>query len=315
MHAQSLPVALTPTRFEFAGYPGDMLSGTIEFWNGTEVFLPVRVAASDFEPQGEEGHIVTREYSPASPSEEIPWAAGSGGFNGRSLREWIDFEYPALSVAPQQKFQFKFSLQIPPNAEPGSYWGALMVENMPGGTEGSAIQVKIGAILLLRVYGEVKEQLVVDSFEVPAWVQAPPVEFAVRLRNTGTVHVKPKGTIEIRNMRGEPVAVAPLPEVNILPGYVRRVEVRLGGDGYWLGRYTAALSLTTDGSTGGMVGAETSFWVIPWRDVGLPVLIILGIFVFIVWKRRNFAAAFRVLARGEKMENTKLEVPDPKNEV
>src|SRR6266478_7139185 len=56
--AGPIPVAITPTRMEFAASRGERLTGTVEFWNGTDDQLPVHLETADVAVQGEEGHAV-----------------------------------------------------------------------------------------------------------------------------------------------------------------------------------------------------------------------------------------------------------------
>jgi hypothetical protein len=280
--AQSLPVALTPTRFEFAGSSGDTLTGTLEFWNGTDAFLPVSLESADFEPQGEAGHVsVGARQSPED-----------------SLKDWVKPALSSLAVAPKQSIHLAFSIMIPPHADPGTHWGVILVKSQPAGSGGgSAIQSSVGAIVLLQVQGEHREAMHLESFEAPRFLEAVPVSFVLRLRNEGTVHLKPSGSIAVRNVFGKEVARAPLPEWNVLPGAVRRFEVK-AGDGFWFGRYTAELDATY-GRDRHIIQGSVKFWVVPWKTAGPTAVVWVGLAVFVIVKRENFKTAFRVLRTDE----------------
>jgi len=187
--AGPIPVAITPTRIEFAASAGERLTGTVEFWNGTDDQLPVHLETDDLAVQGEEGHAVVG-------GEEDPT---------NSLKAWVTLAIPDLVVFPKQKIKLDFTIDIPANADPGSHWGALLVRTAPvSSAGGAAVQVRVGTILLVDVYGEAKEKLVLESFSVPRFLEEPPVTLVARFRNYGTVHEKPAGTIEVRNMFGQP---------------------------------------------------------------------------------------------------------------
>jgi hypothetical protein len=80
-----------------------------------------------------------------------------------------------------------------------------------GKAGGAATQVKIGPLILLRVLGDVKEKLTLESLSVPHFVESPPIMLSVRFRNEGTVHEAPIGDIEVQNLFGEVVATGTLP--------------------------------------------------------------------------------------------------------
>ena len=292
---QSLPIALSPTRIEFAAYPGDALTGTLEFWNGTDGSLAVNVMAEDFTPQDEEGHVaVTAPAIPNTPPQSSP----PGGEENHSLAGWIAPEYPSLTVFPGQDIPLGFTVRIPPAAEPGSYWGAVLVKALPAETgAGSAIEASVGAIVLLRVYGEAKQSLAVESVDAPKFSEASPITLAVRFRNNGTVHLKPSGVISVRNIFGREVSRVALPEKNVLPGFVRKVQADVG-EGLRGGRYTATLEARY-GAANQALHAEMAFWVFPWKTYGPAALIWTGLAGFVIAKRRNFRAAFQALRENE----------------
>ena len=281
--AGPIPVAITPTRIEFAAGPGQRLTGTIEFWNGTDDQLPVHLETADVAVQGEEGHAVVGGEEDAT----------------NSLKAWITPAIPDLVVFPKQKIKLDFAIDIPANADPGSHWGALLVRTAPvSSAGGAAVQVRVGTILLVDVYGEAKEKLTLESFSVPRFLEAPPVTLVARFQNAGTVHEKPVATIEVRNVFGQVVATSILPERNVIPRTIRRIEMKVG-DGLWMGRYTALLRATYGSGTDEIV-ARAAFWVIPWRKYGLSSLIFFCGFVFIVVRRKQFAEASYILRTGKE---------------
>ncbi len=249
--AQGLPVAIETTRIEITGYPGERVSSSFPFWNGTEEFLPVHLEAADFAPP----------------------------------------------VAPQTEFDMRFRVDIPSTADPGTHYGVLLVSTAPiGKTGGAATQVKIGPIILVTVLGDVTEKLTLESLTVPRFTESPPIALEARFKNEGTVHEAPSGNIEVRNMFGWLVATGTLPERNVLPGAVRKVEASLG-EGLWLGRYTVLLHATY-GDSGQVLVAQQYVWVVPWRTQGWKALLAIGVLAFVVWKRRNFGMAWYFLRTG-----------------
>lgn len=279
--AQGLPVAIETTRIEITGYPGESASSSFPFWNGTEEFLPVHLETADFAPQDEEGHV--------SVGAKIP--------EGNSIKGWIHPELNDFAVAPKTAFDMRFRVDIPSTADPGTHYGVLLVSAAPVvKAGGAATQVKIGPLILVRVLGDVKEKLTLESLSVPHFAESPPIMLSVRFRNEGTVHEAPIGDIEVRNMFGEFVATGTLPVRNVLPGAIRKVEASVG-DGLWLGRYTVLLRATY-GDNGQELVSKQYVWVVPWRTQGWKVLLGLGLVIWVIVARRRFRAFWYVLKTG-----------------
>ena len=127
--------------------------------------------------------------------------------------------------------------------------GALVAITAPfSNGSGPAVQVRTGVILLVRVLGDVKAQLTLDSLTVPRFAESPPIALEMRFRNEGTVHEAPSGDIEVRNMFGWLVATATLAVRKVLPGVVRKSRHRSvtgcgwGATRFYFTRRTAYLS-------------------------------------------------------------------------
>ena len=280
--AAPLSVAVSPTRIDIEAPPGAHLTQAIKFWNGTEGGLAIHVAGGDVAQQDEEGHAAVAEEDPAN-----------------SLRDWVHPEYPDLTVFPKQEITLNFSVDVPPNADPGSHWGALLVttaQQSSGG--GAAVQARSGTIILVRVLGDAKEKLRLESFSAPRFLQAPPVALQARFRNEGSVHEATHGFIEVRDMFGWLAATGTLPERNVLPGTVRKIPLEVSG-GIWFGRYTATLRATYGAEGTALPEATVRFWIVPWKRYGVHVLVVFAVLALAIWKRRNFQRSWYVLRTGK----------------
>jgi hypothetical protein len=284
--AAPLPVAIRPAHFEISASPGEQVKATVYFWNGTDTELPVHMESEDIRPQDEAGHV-----------------AGGAEDAVNSLKDWVKPIYPDVAVFPKQEIALDFTIDVPPNADPGSHWGGVLVRTaavLAGG--GAAIQSRVGTIVLLRVSGEAKEKLTLESFSMSSFAESPPIALEARFRNEGTVHEAPQGTIEVRNLFGGLVATGTLPMRNVWPGDVRKIEASVG-EGLWLGRY-AVLFRATYGDGKAELVARRIIWVVPWRTQGWKVLLGLGLIIWVIVARRRFKAFWYVLKTG---------VPPPNN--
>jgi hypothetical protein len=269
--ASPLPVSIDTLYVNVTASPGEHLARSFKFWNGTDAFLPLHLQAADFAAQGEEGQILVDGEEAAA----------------NSLRTWVKPVIPDLYVAPKQEITLDFTIDVPTNADPGSHWGTLLSVTSPQDTgSGVGVQARLGFIIYVRVLGEVKEQLTLESVSAPPFTEFPPIALEARFRNEGTVHEAPQGTIEVRNMFGTLVATGTLPVRNVLPGAIRKIDASVG-DGLWLGRYTVLLRVKY-GDAVQELSARRVIWVVPWRTQGWKVLLGIGVLTFVIWKRRNF---------------------------
>lgn len=285
-HAQSLPVSVSPARIEITAAPGGHVESSFKFWNGTDANLPIQMQAIDVAQEDEEGHAQADGTEAAA----------------NSLKDWVTPEYPDVSVAPKQQITLPFSIDVPANADPGSHWGALVAVTAPspGGSSGAAVQVRTGVILLVRVLGDAKEELTLESFSLPGFLQSPPISFTARFHNEGTVHEAPVGNIEVRNIFGMLVATGTLPVRNVLPGAVRKVDVSIG-EGFWFGRYTVLLRATY-GDANQELAARAVVWVVPWRTLWPWMILTLVVAALFFVARKRLAAAWYVLRTGRPPE-------------
>src|SRR5437667_5936233 len=269
-------ISINPAHVELTATPGAHLTSAFKFWNGTSADLLIHLQAADFTPQGEEGQILI-------DGEEDPI---------NSLKNWIRTAAADVNIPAGEEPTIDFSLDVPANASPGSHWGTLLTVLAPQGTgPGTAVQTRLGLLILVRVLGDVREKLTIERASAVRCTDSPPMTVEARFRNEGTVHEAPQGTIEVRNLFGALVATGTLPVRNVLPGVVRKVEASVGGSGFWLGRYTVLLSAAY-GDKGETLAARRVVWIVPWRRYGVWMLGILALFIWVLAAPERFKRAW-----------------------
>src|SRR6266576_4182466 len=170
-------ISINPAHVELTATPGAHLTSAFKFWNGTSGGLLVHLQAADFTPQGEEGQILV-------DGEEDPI---------NSLKHWVTLAAPDVNIPAGEEPTIDFSLDVPANASPGSHWGTLLAVLAPQGTgPGTAVQTRFGLLILVRVLGDVREKVTLESASVPRFTDAPPITLEARFRNEGTVHAAPR---------------------------------------------------------------------------------------------------------------------------
>lgn len=269
--ATSQGLTISPFLLERQMDKGSSSSEIIDITNTSDRSLPVNITVNDFIPVGDNG-----QQQFVDPGQGDPHY---------SLSKWITFtSNPKPTLAPGEKTSLSFNINVPQDAEDGGHYGAILFgfQSSQSLVTGSAVEEKIGAIILVKT-GKVNESGQVVKFGPEhGFYEYPPVSFTTLFKNTGNVHVKPRGAIGITNMFGTKVASVQVNENanNVLPN-TERTFTSAWKDSFGFGRYTAKEQLVY-GDSGQVVTMSASFWVIPWKTsllVALIIFIVLMIFI------------------------------------
>lgn len=266
---------ISPPVVELSADPGQTVTATIRVRNVTSGDLIAKGQADDF------GAGTDESGQPKLLLDE----EGAGRY---TLRHWVS-GVPDLRLAPQELKTSTIKITVPANAEPGGHFGVIRFTAVPPDLQGTgvALSASVGSLVLLKVSGAVKDDLSLLEFSTwqkerkHGFFEHGPVDFLVRVKNTGTVHEKPQGTIEVTNTFGAKVASVAVNEKggNVLPDSIRRFEQSLTNKRLF-GLYTAKLSMTYAGDK--KLEASMKFWVIPWK---LILLLLAGV-AALVWVLR-----------------------------
>jgi hypothetical protein len=209
-----------------------------------------------------------------------------------SMKSWLK-PIPQLTMVPHQIKLLPITIVVPADASPGGHYGVIRFTAAPPELHGTGVSLStsLGALMLIKVNGAVKEQLSVEEFSVMrngkkgSLFETTPLQFLVRLKNSGNVHEQPVGRILITDMFGKDVASVNvnLPPRNILPASIRRFTGSLDksdlGTKKLFGRYHANLTVTYGASKQTLV-SSAAFWVIPYRLIGIVIaVLVIGFFI------------------------------------
>jgi len=275
-------VSISPLNFELNANPGDKLSNVVRIYNDLDSEISVNMEVQDFVAAGERGEVLIKE----------------GENTSYSLAKWVTLLPETFTIPPKSSQMVEFIVRAPADAEPGGHYGSVLASISGSSTLGAVgINQKVGSLLLLNVAGEVSENLGVSDFTAPAFSESGPESLSARFTNDGTVHLKPRGFVLVKNMFGAEVAKVDLPQLNVLPQSTRKVDIPLKLDNQF-GRYEATLAAIY-GASNEPISAVTVYWVIPYKLLAVYGGILLVLLVLAVRGRKRLKAAFRVLFKGE----------------
>ena len=273
-------VSISPTLFELAAEPGDVIDNTMKVINTSEI---VQAYEMDILP------FVGNELGQAKITADDPTYV---------LKNWTKITPQQFTLAPKQTQVVKFTITVPKDAEPGGQYGSVLAslrnDSEVSGT-GAVVRSRVGTLVLVAVAGDISFSAYVKDFSVnKKRFERSPVEFSTRIHNNSTVHIKPKGFITLTNMFGKNAGSIDFDQKNILPKSDRLIN-QTYDQPLKIGRYTATLNVLY-GEKGDQLSASLVFYVFPlWLIILIVVLIILFI-LFLVYRRRQkrkFASLMR----------------------
>lgn len=291
---------ISPVRAEYTIDKGKSEVMTVTVENPTDFAITAKPRVTDFLASDNE------------TGETRPILDESAPRPKNSIKDLIETPAP-LDLNPKEKKDIPVTIRVPENANSGGYYGVILFEPAIINKEGNVgLSASTGPIVLVRVPGDLTERL--ELLEISAaqndksksFFTSGDVSAIVRLKNSGDIHVKPFGKVQVKNMFGHVVKEYELnsvePRANILPDSTRKFtdaipKPKIG----WLGRYTIEANLGYNQGGGQLIHAQTTFWYLPsWAILVLLVLIAaIGGAIFWLLKGRDMKRLHRPAKRGK----------------
>lgn len=260
--AQSL--SISPASQEISVDPGSIgrIKATIR--NSSRETLPIKVRVEDFTAAGDEGQIALTSDSPYS-------VAG-----------WTTVTPRTFTLGPGQSQEINATVRVPQGAAGGRY-GSFVFSVSPENDDPNSARVaqEIASLFLVRISGPVNEVLSLNKFEAPQFSEEGPVPFSMTFKNSGNVHVKTFGLVNVTGMFNRKVADIVVKPANVFPGAERVVTAELDKS-FLIGPYTAT-AIMYYGSKNEALNASVTFFVFPVRKAGIVLLAV--VFFWLIRKR------------------------------
>lgn len=262
---QSVGTTITPLIREANANPGSTFTGKVEVTNtgdSTRTYTPI---VRDFQASDD-------------PNSGAPQFVETS--DEQSVSQWVSFTDKTLTIGAGKKASINYTVKVPSNATPGGHYGAVIasVQGDPAQGTGVTVQPEVGSLLLVTVSGQqVVDGKVIDFKPYNKVFSFDPVSFSAVVRNSGNVHIKPVGSIDITGPANVTVNVNSS-KSSVLPNSTRNFTASYE-NGLPFGKYTAKLDLRAESPDGRSIPltAITSFWVIPMSYIlGLLAILIVA---------------------------------------
>ncbi len=297
--ATPLNITLSPVYFDLSANPGQIVKETIMLRNNTTLPMTLTIGLKKIVPDTT-GNITIQDL-------------GSQDQTGK----WFHFSNTHVNALPQEITEVPFTITIPKNAAYGYYLAISFTKPAPTTKANETVAATAAIPVLLNVRSPgAKTAATIVTFTTKNFInQYMPVDFITSIKNTGNIHIRPAGTIFVRNNRDKDLAILNINQAggDIIPGEIRTfpaswddgfiVNEPVMEDGqvktdkygrpvnhlvvHWdkitsmrFGEYTASLLVVyNNGLRDVALEANTSFWVIPYT---LIAAVIIGILVVII---------------------------------
>ncbi len=283
---------LSPTRTELSGNPGEQKNFTISLKNITQGPLSAQVSLNDFESDNSTGTpkilVDTNNRTPYTLSKMV-----------KGLRN--------IDLAAGETKEIKGTIDIPANASPGAYFGAVRYAIVPQGASSDERQIALNAsvahLLLVEVPGDVVQQIQIQSLlmqrngEAGKFFVNKPDKAALAVKNLGNGFSRPFGKVTITSGFGKQVYSYDVnntdPRSIVLPNSSRTYTDEVGSITL-PGKYTATASVAY-GNGAEVVTYKSAFWYLPlWFIIALIVLIFAALVVsYTIYRKRSHKKSLR----------------------
>lgn len=257
-------LTVSPPSQEVTVDPGGTATVKAKLRNPGSTTLPIAVHVEDFTAKGDEGQVELTANSPYS------------------VASWATISPSEFQLAPGETKEVTAVIKAPQNAA-GGHFGSFIFEVKAANSGGNAsVAQEIASLFLVKVSGTVDEKLDLKSISAPSYSEFGPISFDMQFANTGNVHTKAYGLVNVTDMFGRKVADIVVPGVNIFPNAERIVKASLDKK-FLIGNYTVTALMYYGTTQTQSLSATTSFFVFPTRIV---VGVIAVLFVLYLMRKR-----------------------------
>jgi hypothetical protein len=260
-------IQISPLTFKYEIKPGASETGVVTIKNLNNENLDYTIEAENFTVVSDDG---------------APSFSGSTDSNSpSSLANWITVSKDKDgTILPQGEKDVSFTINAPSNAEPGGHYAAIFARQVKKTDEGQTqlgISSRVGTLILVTVPGAVKKGAEITEFTHPQIVWKGPVDFGMKVKNTGNIHFDSKVTLAIKPLVGNTDSVD-LGTHTILPNNSRIFS------GSWLKQYPFGryeIQATATDTDGNPITQTAVLWAIPIMIV-IPGLVVLLLLILVV---------------------------------
>ena len=269
-----------PGKFEIEGKPGDVIVREISVTNRVSDNRVFELSVEDISGSSDPNSSVV-----LLGQEKGPY----------TIKDYISFPNKTFKLNLGERAWIPVTITIPPDAEPGGFYGSVLISTISSEEEQkeqgvrAPVIARVGTLFFVTVPGEVKKEGYTKELSLANnkwWYENGPIKFHILYENTGSIHLNPYGEVRIKNILGEEVGFLEIEPWFALPNSLRTRDIVWDRE-LLLGRYTATAYINR-GYDDVVDEVSTTFWVLPWKAVGVIFLVVFIILLTVRFVFRNF---------------------------
>ena len=229
---------------------------------------------------------------------------GPGLDGPHPAKDWIVPAVDEIALHHGERAEIPVTITVPRKVDAGDHLGSLLVrrKRIHDTVGGVKVNAHASAIFVVTVPGDVVEDAAFLGFSPAKYVNFHyPINLLAKIRNTGTVFVKPTGSITISNIFGIPVDEINIPRWHVLreSTHTKRIDWE---PQFALGLYRAVTDLEMTASVAKhplpVEQRATTFWVIPL----IPLLIVIAAVFLVSFLVQLFFSRFEIRSKSTPSE-------------
>ena len=276
--ADGLSLGVYPPLVQIEANPGVLVKTPIIIQNLGDNTVNLQISLKPFTTSSKENGEI--EYPTDSISKEL-----EAIFKKIQI---LDKDEPIenITLSPKQRKTINLKIDLAKDDITSDYYFSIIFISNPELSSGiknnlTTTSAGIASNIILSVGKKDKPKGIIEEFFASSFLEKGPVVFKVRVKNTGSSVITPKGIILIKNMFNQTVGKVDLLPVNILAQTTRKIpdsstlnfSEAIWPESFLLGAYTATLNISL--SEEGPVFSRTI------RFFGFPTQLAVGVFIAI----------------------------------
>lgn len=253
-----------PSKIESSAAPGQTLVQSVRVRNDGDESIQVESALADYYIRKDNTFVF------------LPVGARS-----YSSSTWVSYSPRSFTIPPKVTKDIRITISVPGSAEPGGHYSTVIFKTKAQQNDSTGVSiVSAVAVQLLTVVGDpsqIKRQGDVVAFSSRNGRFDRNVRSTVTFGNQGNVHLSLKGKVVYTDIFGRKLASEPVQSITVLPGTERSALATWTGP--FIGRVKAKATLEYGPDlytfNTRRTSEEVTFWIIPWREAGLIVIVFL----------------------------------------
>jgi hypothetical protein len=278
---QSKTITISPFLTEVQVGPGETSKDiTISLTNTTDKSQIFAISAVDFGNLNETGGLAFAGTNTKAFTQKY------------GLAQWLRLPVDHLTLPAGQTTKLQATIANDETLGPGGHYAAIImsVDSRTGGNSDSVnVQQKISALVFAtKLGGEVYDMRLSKIEDDGNWLRLPEL-FTITFKNTGNVHLVPRGTLKLIAPNGKTVSQGVVNEGSayVLPETTRQIVVQTAGisrNGWLPGKYTVEVDYRYDGR----VQFATKSYRFTYLNIAgiVGFALVAGVIVFFAFKLR-----------------------------